>query len=148
MDKKLKYLKEAWELMEDNSFKIIYNAYVLTENSKEILIKKFPPKFDNKFYHHMTLNFDKQELPPNLGSVVTIKIVGYAEDEKAHAVIVDEQLESGRIAHVTLSCDNGVKPVYSNTLIKSGWDEIEPFTLEAKVMSFTDNGWKGDNNVI
>lgn len=121
--------------------KIIYNAYVLTEDSQRKLMERFPPKFDNTFYHHMTINFGVQKFPKNLGWVSELTIVGYAEDEKGQAVVVNQLLGEGRTAHITLSCADGVKPVYSNELLKKGWKKISPFTVEAEIQSYTDKGW-------
>lgn len=121
--------------------KIIYNAYVLTNDSKRKLMEKFLPKFDNTFYHHMTLNFGVQRFPKNLGSEVDLTVIGYAQDEKAQAVVIGRQeLGDNRIAHITLSCADGVKPVYSNELLRNGWEKINPFTIKAIVTSITDNG--------
>jgi len=121
--------------------KIIYNAYVLTPESQRVLMEKIPPKFNNTFYHHMTINFGVQKFPKNLGWGAEITIIGYAEDEKGQAVVVKDILGENRIAHITLSCADGVKPVYSNELLKKGWEKIEPFDLETNIKSFTTKGW-------
>lgn len=122
--------------------KIIYNAVVLTDESRRKLMEKIPPKFNNTFYHHITINFGVQSLPDNIGETVSFDVVGLAEDDSGQAVVVSgvERNDNG-IPHITLSTADGVKPVYSNKLVAVGFRNITPFSLEGVVKSFTSDGW-------
>lgn len=121
--------------------RIIYNAYVLTPDAQRKLMEIFPPKHNNTFYHHMTINFGVQKLPKNLGWISELTVIGYAEDDKGQAVVIQEARADGGVSHITLSCAEGVKPVYSNELLAKGWDKISPFSLEAQIQSYTSDGW-------
>jgi len=135
-------INKKWNMMESEN-SIIYNAIVLTDESVQKLKKDFPPLHPNEFYHHVTLNFGKKQFPENLGEEVTFRVVGHAYDEKGQAVVVTDISSDNEVPHITLSCADGVKPVYSNELVKSGYDTIRTtkYFLTGVVKSYTKQGW-------
>lgn len=91
------------------------------------------------FMHHVTLAFkpdaaEVEALP--LGQRVRFKVVGWAADNKAQAVVVRlSGLTAERTPHVTVST-SGVSPTYSNELLARGWQPVDGPTLEGIVGFF------------
>lgn len=121
-------------------------AFILDEQSHNKILKTFPPKHPDVLAHHVTLLFGQRMIEPSTvaaiaGTVNTVKVVGYCNDENAEALVVevngDTIRPNGQTYHITLSIDrsNGIKPVYSNTLIeKNGWSTIDhPFYVTGLV---------------
>lgn len=86
----------------------------------------------DKFGHHMTIKFkpspeDIAQFTPLIGSSVSLKVVGYAEDDKGQAVLVSPQevQSSNANPHITVSCAAGTAPVYSNTLLAGGVTSVD-----------------------
>jgi len=105
---------------------ILYTAKFVKD--RDFLLKKFPPKHDKIFAHHSTIAFKPANLDGiNIGQKSLVKIVGRAFDEKGDALLVENQKSTNENPHITLSCAEGVKPVYSNELIKKA---IESGTVE------------------
>lgn len=120
----------------------IYTGVFLDEEARGHLLSLFVPRHPNVYADHVTLCFK-----PSLEEVTKVnelnriamsqlnapkprqlgmKIVGYAEDEKAQAIAVSFPFEDlskfeikNEILHITISCADGVSPVYSNDLLKS-----------------------------
>lgn len=128
----------------------IYWAIKLDPVSKNTLLTKCPPKHPNVFAEHMTVIFkpsdeEDKKMMSYIGQKVLLTIYGYAEDDKGQAVVADgfDILAGGnKITHITISCANGTKPVYSNTLLQKGHTQITPFILTGIVSKFTKTGWK------
>jgi hypothetical protein len=116
--------------------KPIFVAVYLTAESKAKLLGLVKPLHTKIFAEHITLAFkptDAQlaEFEPLRGKAVTFTVNAVADDEKGQAVGVKESLRlDGGVTHVTISCADGVKPVYSNELLARKWFLLEPFTLE------------------
>lgn len=113
-----------------------YLAIILTEDSQKILLSKFPPAYQKVYAHHVTVVFKPtvdvyEKYKKYLGQSVTLRVYGYAKDEKGEAVVVaDGELLKDRLYHITLSTNN-VPPVYSNILLEKGHTIIsEPFLLQ------------------
>jgi hypothetical protein len=74
--------------------------------------------------HHMTLQFNPRDedianFP--LGELGTVKIVGYAADEKGQAVLVRSSVPSrNQHPHITVAVASGVSAAYSNDLLARG----------------------------
>ncbi len=71
-----------------------YLAAVLDEKSQALLRAQFPPKHAQEFYHHMTIAFQPTKsvydnYAEKLNGEIELNIIGYAEDDKGQAVIVD-----------------------------------------------------------
>jgi GNAT superfamily N-acetyltransferase/RNA:NAD 2'-phosphotransferase (TPT1/KptA family) len=126
-----------------------YTAYVLTDASRELLLKNFPPKFPDVIAHHVTFQFgvskDAPEPPP-----ATLVVEGYASDESLEALIVsvDGKTErpDGSTYHITLSLDRsqGRTPKDSNAVIKAnGWHPVEhPFAIQVVAQKLAKTAWQ------
>jgi hypothetical protein len=122
--------------------KLIYKAVLLTPESKAKLMATFPPSFDETFYHHMTIEFGIKQIDNDVGSEVELKVTGYKRDDKGEAVVVQGvPRKDGKTPHITLSVAPGVKPVYSNELMKSGWTPVDGPVLKGIISVYTDAGW-------
>ena len=124
--------------------KPIYTAIFLDEESKETLLKAFPPIHPKVFGHHVTLAFKPSpELvnayAPYLGHEVVFEVVGEAADAMGQAVKVTVPKPYGdlwpQVHHVTISCVG--TPVYSNQLLALGWETISPIKLKGILRHFT-----------
>lgn len=102
-----------------------YTAYVLDDQSRELLASKFPPKYPKFIGHHVTVQFGvpKTTEPPQ---PAVIKVIGRADSGdglEALVVTVDGSVErpDGSRYHITWSLDPTVyKPVDSNALLAKG----------------------------
>ena len=115
-----------------------YSAYVISSESRALIIKRHPALFPEQIAHHITHQFPDQKRPP---PVEEVKVVGYAKDIsfglECLVVSIDGNSErpSGGIYHITLSLDRslGAKPVLSNRLLESGWERLEsPYRIEVE----------------
>ena len=102
----------------------VYLGVFLTPASRSRLLRDFPAVHENVYADHVTLVFKPKESDLekfNIGSIVSLKVVGYAEDQDGSAVTVDLPPEIKRHAqrnpHITISTAPGIKPFYSNKLI-------------------------------
>ena len=109
---------------------IVYTAeFVINQNE---LLKKFPPKHERVFGHHSTIAFRPNSLDGiEVGKKSQMKIVGRIFDEKGDALLVENVKSTNENPHITLSCADGVSPVYSNELIKKA--------IESKSIEYFDN---------
>ena len=125
--------------------KPVYTAIFLTEESKECLLKAFPPTHPKVFGHHVTLVFKPspemvQAFEPYLEKEVEFEVVGEASDALGQAVKVAlpapyQDLNPEQLHHVTISCVSS--PVYSNELLKRGYNKTPSTTLKGVVRHFT-----------
>lgn len=115
-----------------------YLAVFLDSQSKAALVHDFPAKHPDTYAEHMTIVLKPgHEHLQMIGQVVTMKVVGYAEDEKGQAVLVRPDLPGVKDnPHVTLSVADGVKPMYSNELLSKGWEPVSGPTLRGVVDTF------------
>ena len=119
-------LARRWILKLAKSPEVIYVGVFLPPMEQKKLLKRFGKKHSTVFADHMTIwHFQdggdpKIETLP-LGKSFPLKIVGYAEDDKAQAVLIQTptklKLKGGRIPHITLTTAPGIDAVYSNDLI-------------------------------
>jgi len=108
-----------------------YQAFELSEESRNHLAGIFPPKFPEFIGHHITYAFGVMSTDP-LPEASNLQVVGYACDSKgieALIVSVDGSTDrpDGKTFHITWSLDRsaGFKPVNSNDLIaNNGWNRI------------------------
>jgi len=128
----------------------IYWAVKLDDANKAALLARFPPKHSNIYAEHMTIIFKPSEsvdeaLMKECGTEVTLEVIGYGEDQNGQAVVVKSDNVSrvgGGIAHITISCANGVRPVYSNTLLQKHWNQVSPtLSVSGVIARFTKDGW-------
>ncbi|KKM60735.1 hypothetical protein LCGC14_1538820 [marine sediment metagenome] len=128
----------------------IYWAVKLDDSSRAVLLTKFPAVHPNIFAEHMTIVFNPSEsvdeaVMQKCGTDVNLEIVGHSTDDKGQAVVVRSDAVSrigGGIAHITISCANGTRPVYSNILLQKHWDSVsQSVNLSGTIARFTKNGW-------
>jgi len=127
--------------------KTIYWAVHLWDESKERLLKKYKPYHPNVYAEHMTIVFNPtpeqdEILMKQIGNSCTLMVTGFGLDDKGDAVVVTGQRRlDGGIPHITISCADGTKPVYSNKLLDGGWNFIEPFAIYGSIARYTKRGW-------
>lgn len=128
----------------------IYWAVKLDDSSKSLLLSKFPPVHPNVYAEHMTIVFKPSEsidnaLMKQCGNQVNLNVIGYSEDKNGQAAVVKSDTVSkmgGGVPHITISCANGIKPVYSNELLKKHYDNVSsPIILNGIIARFTNKGW-------
>lgn len=114
-----------------------YVAVFLDAASKSKLAYEFPFIHDKLQNEHVTLCLkDFDGLEDLLSKPVRMKVIGYAEDDKGQAVVVDVPkgfMQDDRIPHVTLSHHPSVQAAYSNDLLKKGWERVRGPTLKGMV---------------
>lgn len=102
-----------------------YTAYVLDDTSRELLVKRFPPKYPDFIGHHVTVQFGvpaDATPPPN----ATLKVVGHKDSgDGLEALVVtvngSTARPDGSVYHITWSLDRSkYKPVDSNKLLSGG----------------------------
>jgi len=124
---------------------VVYSAIFLDDQSHRELLTWWEkatgtPLLGKVFGHHMTIKFkptpeEVEKLP--MGEKVKLKVIGWAADEKAQAVLVDPEVPSTKAkAHITVSTDPGVSPAYSDTLLKTPITHVTGPTLEGVVGTF------------
>lgn len=116
-------------------------ALYLDPDSKAKLLEKVPAAHTTIHAGHITLalssEITKESLVFPLGESRTVRVLGVAQDSKGQAVVVDGStliLAKGRTAHITVSCADGVKPMYSKELISRGFTPFEvPFEVTGTI---------------
>lgn len=113
----------------------MYTAYNLTQESKNLILSKFSPKFSNLVLHHITYKFGVktgEELPPEVSE---IKVVGFAQNENIECFVCSLDGEtnrpSGGTYHITFSHSDSASPKDSNELLENGFEKVEPFSIVA-----------------
>ena len=99
-----------------------YTAYVLDDASRELLAKRFPPKYPEVIGHHVTVQFGvpADAAPPQPAA---LKVVGYKDSgDGLEALVVSvngsTDRPDGSTYHITWSLDRSkYKPVDSNKLL-------------------------------
>lgn len=115
-----------------------YTAYLLTKESRDLLLSRFPPKHKDVIAHHVTVKFGvPKTLDVVTGFQQVVDVVGYAEADGIEAAVVsvggEIKRKDGKVFHITLSLDRSIgrKPVDSNTIISTnGWTPVPPFKLQ------------------
>ncbi len=111
------------ELKKTSSAKPIYLAVFLDESSRSKLLKHYPPIHSKTYAEHMTIAFGSEVLnyPAALiGKQVSLKVIGYKEDELGQAVVVSGVSSSNKTPHITIS--SNAPPKYSNEMLSSGFE--------------------------
>lgn len=93
------------------------------------------PLHGKKFAHHMTIQFKPESLDEyEVGSHVSLRVVGYAQNEQVQAVAVEAvgATSSNAVPHITVATD-GSPPVLSNDLLAGGYTPVRGPYLSARV---------------
>ncbi len=129
---------------------VVYIGVFVANMDKLKLIKTFGQAHGELHAHHMTVwHFSEGKEPPDYsklpwGRDVSLKVTGYAKDDKAQAIVVQPPSflrPAGRIPHLTISTQPGVPPAYSNDLIRKAKDHRAP-AIKGKL------GWVGEDNKV
>lgn len=84
---------------------------------------------------HVTAKFKpsvQEVLDMPLGRKLDVRVLGWAEDDKCQAVIVDAPSEKPN-THITMATAPGVPPAYANSLLTGGFKRVSGPTLEGVV---------------
>ena len=106
-----------------------YVGVFLTPENREQLLRDFPPKHGDVRADHATLAFSPSDEETSsllgehpVGTHLPLKVVGYAEDERAQVVKIELPEGMGRpdggTPHVTISLAPGTEAAYSNELVE------------------------------
>jgi hypothetical protein len=105
---------------------VIYIGFFLDGKSREKLLQLVPPRHSKVFADHCTLVFRPSAsditdfLKGPMRARKEISVIGTVHDEKGQAVLVADVVSKNTMPHITISCADGVKPVYSNELLERG----------------------------
>lgn len=113
-----------------------YSCFILKQSSRDLILSKFPPKYDRVIAHHITVKFGipSDAMPPKQPKKV--EVVGYSTDGDIECLVVsvDGSLtrEDGKLFHITLSLNPLTrKPVDSNKILEArGYSKVTPFKIE------------------
>lgn len=117
-----------------------YEAFILTDASRQQLAQLFPPKFPMWIGHHVTHAFGVPKTPNVPYGEQThgwFSVIGYAVEDGLEALVVQvatrEHRPDGKRYHLTWSLDpaKGKKPVHSNDLIARGFQRVDPVEFSA-----------------
>ncbi len=101
--------------------KIVYTALFIDDPEK--LLKMFPSKHEKVFAHHSTIWYKPQSLENlEIGKKSALKIIGQVYDEKAFAILVENKKSKNQFPHITISCAENIRPVYSNELFEKAFE--------------------------
>lgn len=117
----------------------MYSAYQLDKDTRQILLRSFPPKYNRVVADHVTVVFGDSVLPK---PIHTAEIIGIADDNNGLEILIvkiDKELirPDGGFYHLTWSLNPNkhtlpeiddspnqtYKPVHSNMLIKKVLDK-------------------------
>ncbi|RDJ35107.1 MAG: hypothetical protein DWQ19_09745 [Crenarchaeota archaeon] len=125
----------------------MYTALVLTEKSRQTLLKSFqgliPPTWE-VIAHHMTINMGNAASGPlaqsefEVGQTAKLVVTHYAYDALVMAAGVECEVPSANTRkHITLAVNRreGGKPFYSNKL--TDWSYVSPIELEGVIEEVT-----------
>jgi len=126
-------------LLEDKTGMFV--SAVLTPESRSRLLAMVPPYHPNVYAHHVTLAHNPEpevlERYRSLeGQRIRVPVTAVCTDDKGQAVLVGADSEN-EYPHITISCAEGVAPVYSNELLAAQHADLQHvniFTLEADVV--------------
>ena len=113
-----------------------YTALVLTKESRDFLLERFPPMYSETIAHHITMEFGvPANTPPP--EVTYVKVVGYIDSGdglEALLCSVDGTTIRGDAGsyHITWSLEPHLyKPVDSNQIIQEhGHYNVSPLSVE------------------
>ena len=129
--------------IEEKEKQIMYSGLFVTNIDE--LVSLFPPKHGKVFAHHTTTEFmPKSNEGIEIGKEQKLKIIGRASNEKGDALLVENPKSKNKYPHITLSCAEGVSPVYSNQLFEeaaqNGTIEYFPEPVFIDVIEGYENG--------
>jgi hypothetical protein len=118
-----------------------YSGYLISEESRSLLKKLFPPKYPDFIGHHITYKFGVAKDSPEPPVAESIVVIGHVAVDGVEAFLVEIDgsiyRPSGGKYHITWSIDKslGRKPVDSNKIIDQAvlLDKEIPIKAEPKI---------------
>ena len=118
-------------------------GWKLPEVERELLLRRFPPKYENVVADHVTLRVGATPETPLPNEPFSSKVVGRADDEKSLECLVVEldgttDRPDGSTYHITWSLGPGRRARESNDVLRDqGWEHIEaPIPVELEPARF------------
>lgn len=112
-----------------------YSCYKLTDTAKQRLLTIIKPRFKNIKADHITYEFPSNELPPIVNECF---IYAECHDNNIQAVLVNingkTERPDGKKYHITISHNDNVKPVQSNTMIPNTPFKSDTYKLKLNVI--------------
>jgi hypothetical protein len=118
-------------------------GWKLPEVERELLLRRFPPKYENVVADHVTLRVGATPDTPLPNTPDSSAVVGRADDGKSLECLVIEidgstDRPDGSTYHITWSLGPGRRARESNEVLRDqGWDYIEaPIPVELEPARF------------
>ena len=116
-------------------------GWKLPPNERELLLRRFPPKYENVIADHVTLRVGATPETP-LPRKPDARIVGRADDDNSLESLVVEMdgttdRPDGSTYHITWSLGPGRKARESNDVLRNeGWNRVDPIPVELEPARF------------
>ena len=117
-------------------------GWKLSRDDREVLLRRFPPKYENVVADHVTLRVGATPETP-LPRKPEARVVGRADDGNSLECLVAEldgttDRPDGSTYHITWSLGSGRKARESNDVLRDGgWDPIDaPIPIELEPARF------------
>jgi len=120
----------------------MYTGYLLTDHSRDMLRKIFPPKNPTWLGHHITEKFGVPTDFPPPDKPDRVQVVGYIETDGIEGLLVNidgaTDRPSGGNYHITWSIDKskGMKPFHTNKYIHLA-KPVSPIDIDVIPKTFT-----------
>src|SRR5581483_8771581 len=118
-------------------------GWKLSEVDRELLLRQFPPKYDNVVADHVTLRSDANAETPLPAKPDSSRVIGRADDGRSLECLVVEidgttDRPDGSTYHITWSLGPGRRARESNDLLRDRrWDYIEaPIAIDLEPARF------------
>lgn len=131
---------------------VVYSAIIIdVSDRKRITENAVHP---NLYGEHATLHYfgsDGGTETPYAGERVTLRLMSHFSDDRGEAWLAEcgnrhvlEIKEPSQVMHVTVSCADGTRPVYSNELFgKVKADDAEGFSVHGRIAYYmSDRSWR------
>ena len=112
-------------------------GWKLPDVERELLLRRFPPKYENVIANHITLRSGATPNTPLPAKPETSKVVGRADDAESLECLVVElngttDRPDGSTYHITWSLGRGRRARESNDVLRDkGWEYLEaPILVE------------------
>jgi hypothetical protein len=118
-------------------------GWKLPEVERELLLRRFPPRYENVVADHVTLRVGATPDTPLPNKPESSKVIGRADDGKSLECLVVEldgttDRPDGSTYHITWSLGPGRRARESNDVLRDqGWEHIEaPIPVELEPARF------------
>ena len=130
---------------------VVYSAILIDASDRKRITEN--AVHPNLYGEHVTLWYhgsDGGTATPYAGERVELHLTSHFSDDKGEAWLVEcgnvhvrEIKEPSQVMHVTVSCADGIKPVYSNELVRHAFaDDTEGFIVHGRIAYYmSDRSW-------